>query len=171
MIFQTNYPGRCLAIFSVFFTFGGFFVVMMSIDLDREWRANNQFVEHRCVVASKDLIVPHFRGGYKPHISIRYTVNGKEFQAVTYSANDNWGHRRAEAQTILDHFEIGHEYPCWYDPDDPSRVVLARGYTWVEYLIGLVPLTVMILFGIGMYACWRLVRAGHGKENADATSA
>lgn len=170
-LFQTNYPGRCLAIFSVFFAFGCFFVMVMTLDFFREWKANTQFVEHTGVVVAKELTVPHFRGGYKPHISIRYAVNGQEFQATTYSANDSWGHRRAEAQAILDHFEIGHEYLCWYDPDDSSRVVLARGYTWVEYMVGLIPLTVMIVFGIGMYVCWRLLRTDHGKESADATSA
>ncbi|OAI48454.1 hypothetical protein AYO44_06985 [Planctomycetaceae bacterium SCGC AG-212-F19] len=157
-LFQTNYPGRCLTLFSVFFAFGCFFVVMMSMDLFREWRANNQFVEHQCVVVGKQLIVPHFRGGYKPHISIKYTVNGQEFQATTYSANDNWGHPRAKAQDILARFEMGREYPCWYDPDDPAKAVLARGYTWVEYLIGIVPLAIMIAFGIGMYACWQRLR-------------
>jgi len=130
---------------------------MMSIDFFQEWRANNQFVEHQCVVVGKDLRVPHGRrgGGYFPVISIRYTVDGQEFQATTYSANDNWGHPRAEAQDILARFEIGREYPCWYDPNDPARAVLVRGYTWVEYLVAIFPLAVMIVFGLGMYACWQ----------------
>src|ERR1700733_9235639 len=89
-LFQTNYPGRCLALFSVFFAFGCFFVVMMSLDLFREWKADNQFVEHTCVVVGEELTVPHFRGGYKPHVSIKYAVNGQQFQATTYSANDSW---------------------------------------------------------------------------------
>jgi hypothetical protein len=157
-LFQTDYPGRCLALFGVFFAFGCFFVVMMSLDLYREWRANNQFVEHTCVIVGKELTVPHFRGGYKVHISIRYAVNGQELQATTYEANDNWGHSRSDAQAILDRFEVGREYSCWYDPDDPAKAVLERGYTWAEYRIGIVPLAIMIVFGIGMYACWTRLR-------------
>ncbi len=169
-IFQTDYPGRCLAIFGVFFAFGCFFVVIMAMDLFREWSANNRFVERQCVVVSKELIVPHFRGGYKPHISIRYSVNGQEFEATTFGANDNWGHARSEAQYILARFAVGQKYPCWYDPNDPANVVLARGYTWREYEIGVIPLALMIVTGLGMYACWLRLRAGRRTPSASWTA-
>lgn len=158
VLFETNYPGRCLALFGLFFAFGCFFVVMMSMDLFREWKASNQFVEQKCVVVGKELIVPHFRGGYQPRISIKYTVNRQKFAATTYAANDNWGHSRSQAQDILARFAIGQEYPCWYDPDEPAKAVLVRGYTWQEYLIGIIPLAFMIATGLGMYACWQRLR-------------
>lgn len=153
-IFQTNYPGRCLMVFGLFFALGTFFAGMMAMDFYREWRANDQFVEHTCVIVNKHLTVGHFGAGSEPRFTIKYTVNGREFQATTYSANDSWGYKRQEAQAILDRFEIGREYPCWYDPKDPATVVLVRGYTSMEYLIAIIPLAVMIVFGTGMYVCW-----------------
>ena len=153
VVFETNYPGQCLALFLLIFAFSTFFVVMMTTDLFREWRVNNRFIEHRCLVEGKRIEVPHFRGGYKPHISIRYTVNGQEYKKAAYDVNDNWGHTRLQAQDILAGFTIGSEYPCWYDPDEPSKAVLIRDYTWREYLVGLIPFALMIATALGMYAC------------------
>ena len=50
-------------------------------------------------------------------------------------------------QAILDQFEIGQEYPCWYDPIDPHRVVLVRGYSPWLYVSLLIPLSFMIIGG------------------------
>jgi hypothetical protein len=116
----------------------------------------------------KELSVTHFRGGYKPQISIRYLVNGKQFVATTYDANGRWGHTRSQSQEILTRFEIGREYPCWYDPDDPAAAVLVREYTWREYLIGIIPLALMIATGLGMYACWKRLWTNRRTQTASS---
>jgi hypothetical protein len=54
---------------------------------------------------------------------------------------------RPAAQAILDQFEIGQEYPCWYDPIDPHRVILVRGYSPWLYVSLLIPLSFMIIGG------------------------
>ena len=38
--------------------------------------------------------------------------------------------------------------PCWYDPLDPERVVLVRGYSWWIYLVATVPV-IFIFVGAG----------------------
>jgi Protein of unknown function (DUF3592) len=171
-IFQTNYPGRCLAVFGFFFALGCLFIGIMARDFVREWRANNVFVEGTCVVTGKEVRRSRPGAGHWPRISIRYKVNGQELEATTYSANSSWPWSGTEAQAIIAQFEIGRHYPCWFDPDDPAEVVLVKGdYTWHEYRLGLIPLAIVIVFGIGMIACWRRLRAGDGKETAVTASA
>ena len=48
---------------------------------------------------------------------------------------------------MLDRFEVGEEYPCWYDPIDPHRAVLVRGYSGWLYLSLLIPLSFIVIGG------------------------
>ena len=158
-IFQTNYPGRCMALFGFFVVLGCLFLGIMARDFIREWRANNVFVEDTCVVVGKEVRRSRPGAGHWLRISIKYAVNGQEVQATTYSSNSSWPWSGSEAQAILARFEIGREYPCWYDPDDPAKVVVVRGdYRWGEYRLGLIPLAIVVVFGLGMYACWLRLR-------------
>jgi hypothetical protein len=57
---------------------------------------------------------------------------------------------RTSSQSILDLFQVGREYPCWYDPHDPTQVVLKRGYGVFAWLILLVPASFMAIGGGGL---------------------
>ena len=51
-------------------------------------------------------------------------------------------------------FAVGHTYPCWFDPERPSRVVLRRGPTGVALLA--VPLAIGLLrLAVGLRRAWR----------------
>jgi hypothetical protein len=59
-------------------------------------------------------------------------------------------------QAIVDSFQVGATYPCWYDPDRPDRAVLVRGQMWGAYVFLILPLGFLAVGGIGMLIAWKL---------------
>ncbi len=111
-----------------------------------EFRANRQFAETPCTIERVAIAETPAGDGvrYRPDITIQYTVSGQDYHTTTFNVQrDSFGTREtAEAKAAP--FEVGHEYPCWYDPIDPSRAVLVRGYSFFLYLVLLVPLSFIV---------------------------
>lgn len=135
--------------FGVFLVAGAvFFAVMFANLVIPEWRANRHFAEVPAVV---DRVVIHeteARDGsitYRPDIYIHYTVGGRRYHTVTYNVRrDTFGNRDA-ALACADQFTPGSEYPCWYDPMDPAKAVLVRGYSGFVYVVLLVPISFFVI--------------------------
>ena len=114
-----------------------------------EWRANHEFVETRCVVLEKYIAErPDSPPRYRPEFKIRYTAGGEEYTTATYDAAGVYFSERATCEQVLEGFEIGQEYPCWYDPQSPSSAVLRRGYSWIAWVVPLLP-AAFVAVGIG----------------------
>jgi hypothetical protein len=109
---------------------------LLSVTLLPEWRANHTYVEGRCVVLDKRVVeVPSRRAAncvYRAEFLIRYTVAGREHERWAYDAVRASTALRWPKERVLDDFIVGQEYPCWYDPADPSKVVMVRGYSWMS---------------------------------------
>jgi hypothetical protein len=133
--------------------FGLFFLLLvggpLALSLLPEWRANHFSVEGRCVVLDKRVAeFAHHKGvTWRPEFLIRYTVAGRQYEEWAYDAVRASTGLRGPNDRILDKFTVGKEYPCWYDPADPSRVVLVRGYSWMTY--GLLLAFVVLAFFTG----------------------
>jgi hypothetical protein len=110
------------------------------------------YVEGRCELLDKRLVENPPRrkainSTWRPEFLIRYEVDGKEYNAFAYRAvKSSSGWRWPEAR-VVERFTVGEEYPCWYDANDPSRVVLVRGFSWLTYL--LLPIFCVLLFFVG----------------------
>jgi len=115
-----------------------------------EWRANHQFVDHKCVVLETRLGKQEGGDGalYRPEIRIQYTVDGEKYVVWTYAVRGGYSASRAAVQEIVRTYQPGQEYPCWYDPADPSVAVLARSYSWWFWLTLAIPAS-FILIGVG----------------------
>jgi hypothetical protein len=136
-------PG-CAAVFCFGFFLAGsaFLYVIITHWLVPVWRANYAYVEHTCVVLDKRLVETEGDDGpvYRPEFLIRYAVDGRDYEIWTYEAARVSTNNRSGQQAVVEQFVVGRQYPCWYDPDDPGRAVLARGHPWLLYLFLLVPL-------------------------------
>jgi hypothetical protein len=138
---------------------------LMSLDFVPEWRANHFYVEGRCVLLDKRLVEyppsgKAMNSTYRPECLLRYTVAGREYQTWAYKATRTSSALRWPKERILESFTVGQEYPCWYDPADPSQVVLVRGYSWLSNSPLLVLFGVLAFFTVrGIY---RSVRAARG---------
>ena len=98
-----------------------------------EWRANRQFVATTCVVLDKRVgdrpATENEPAMYRPEFRIRYQVDDQESRrGRRLRRHDSCirpTRRRRRPWSI--EFEVGQEYPCWYDPIDPHRAVVLRG--------------------------------------------
>jgi hypothetical protein len=137
--------------FGTFFIVGcGAFAYMLAALIWPEWRANRQFAPTRCMVLDKQIgrSSAHNEAAFRPEFRIRYKVDDQEFlEEAVYDVTQLYTADEQAVKAVLDRFEVGHQYPCWYDPIDPHRVVLARGYSLWLYVSLLIPLSFIIIGG------------------------
>jgi hypothetical protein len=116
------------------------------------WRASHSYVEGICVVLDKRIGESHGDDGttYRPEIHIQYSVDGKDYDTWTYDAARVYSSGLKGKQAIINRYQIGGEYPFWYDPEDPSKAVLVRGFSWA-YLFILLPLVFVVVGAGGMW--------------------
>ncbi len=129
------------------------FLGMFSMLVWPEWRANRQFAETTCIVvdaqARHQPATENEPARYLPEIHIRYRVDGRVYEDKTYDVTKTYSADRQAVQDIVERYEVGKQYPCWYDPIDPRRAVLVRGYSGWLYLLLLIPISFMAIGGGG----------------------
>ena len=88
---------------------------------------------------------------YEPLLALRYVDNGREVIGTGYSTGSRLQIGRGSS-TIREYeqFKIGAHVPCWFDPDDPSHVVVLPGFGGA-YVFALLPL------GLLFAGVWALV--------------
>jgi hypothetical protein len=83
------------------------------------------------------------------------TITAKQLQHEVSTSD------RAGQQAIVDHYNIGQIYQCWYNPADPNQAILVRQINWVVILKGGGFLLLGILFAtIGILTLLGLFRPG-----------
>lgn len=133
-----------------------------------DWRTNNKYLPNSGEVLDKRLAAHTFdrdvRGRkvgthelYRPEIKIRYEVNSRAFEVWAYDGSSMYSDRDTQ-QAVLDSFEVGAIYPCWYDPEHPDKVVLERGTSLGAYLFLIVPVGFLTIGAVGCYIAWKLTR-------------
>ena len=60
---------------------------------------------------------------------MRYTVEGKVYEQDTYRIVKSSSSSKSSNQSVVDEFKVGGTYPCWYDPENPTRVVVERSFS------------------------------------------
>lgn len=133
-----------------------------------DWRVNNEFVEHRCVVRDKHLVERPGDSGtqYRAEFQIEYQVSGITYSIWTYDLQREFSSSAARAHAVLNEFAVDRSYPCWYDPRDPSVAVLVRRHSWWTWLLFVVPASFVII-GVGGLA-YRLMHLGASAERRAA---
>ena len=126
-----------------------------------EWRVNNFYAEGRCLLLDKR--VHEDEGLYRPELRIRYRVDGWDYETWAYNAVRSHSIWRWPKERFLARFTVGQEYPCWYDPDDHSRVVVVRGYGSFSYVTSAVLAVIVSLTGWGVFR-----RIRHARRRAAA---
>lgn len=145
------------------------FWLMLSQMILPEWRANRRFAPAECVVESKMIGAKEVDGKrmHRPEVLIRYELDGRTHHIWTYDVNHQlYPYNRAEVEEILQQFEIGKPYRCWYDPSDPQRVVLVRGYSWWLWLLLILPASFFVVGLVG--AVRALLQTGTSAERRAA---
>lgn len=141
-------------LFFTVFLLGGIvgLVVLYFTVVVPQWQANTEFVAHHCRVLGKKI---GEKPGddetlYRPEIQIEYSIQNEKFVVWTYDIwafdpSGGYSPGREDKQKILDRFQPGQQYPCWYDPEDPTRAVLVRDYTWWLALLFILPVSFILI--------------------------
>lgn len=86
-----------------------------------------------CKVLRKRIIQEETPGGgptmYLPEIDVEYVAGGAPRRFSGYAWWRAAWRSRNGAQKVLNRFDEGKAYPCWFDPADPSKATLTRGTT------------------------------------------
>lgn len=138
-----------------------------------EMEVDGSFVEGRCEILGKKLIEEEkrtrssrksgssrARTHYRPEFHIRYEVEGKSLEARTWRIVRSSSSSESAEQKVLARFEVGKTYPCWYDPANPSRVVVEKGVSAGGIILVALGGLFVLIGGVGLVlAPLRAVRA------------
>ncbi len=154
-------PWLTLFFAALFFAGWCFFLVVLTVFALPEWRVNQRFVPTRCTVLAKRLAAQYAGGepAYRPEILISYTVNGTTYSCWTYDITQAYRADREEVLAVLRRYRRHQRYRCWYDPADPRRAVLVRGFSGYVWLLLLLPVGLILVGGVGLAArllSWRI---------------
>lgn len=116
-------------------------------------------------IATRDMItVNQFRAEF------RFVPVDRPDEWLTEWTHDGtaaYSPSRDDAQQVLERYEIGKDYNCWIDPEDPTRILLDRGYRWWPWVVVLIPASLMIFGAVG---CVRTLRQWNASEEWQAVS-
>lgn len=123
-----------------------------------DYRVLTAFRETRCEVMDAAVSVDSRRGSgagrhdvvtFAPHFAVRYAGEQGPVAAVGFSTASRLRYTREDVVAVVDAMTSGGTAPCWYDPGDPRRVVLLRGFGGA-YVFALIPaalIAVLAAFG------------------------
>jgi hypothetical protein len=162
--------------------FFGFFLVMgslfllglLNIVVVPEWRVNHEFVHTEGTVLESLIAEKQAEaiGGdpadpplYRPEIIIEYRAGDTTYVGPAYDIHFDTGREysadRVAQVAVRDEFVKGETISVWYDPAE-------RGYTWMLWLLLLLPVAFIVVGGIGLVLT--LFRWGKSIEHHVATT-
>lgn len=147
----------CLAASLLSLLVGAGFLGLFATRAWRDVRIFTVWERTTCTIVSTDIASSRpskGRSSYRPEITFRYRVGRDAYQCTGWDswalAGDYGGGSYADYQRVLDRYEIGDSYPCWYDPADPSRAVLVRRVRPL-YVLAVLPLALVVLGALGIW--------------------
>lgn len=77
----------------------------------------------------------------KPEFAVRYQVDGRDRLSTGYDTGSSLrvGGGKAQLEKEFLEWNVGAQVPCWYDPQDPTDIVVKRGFGGA-YIFALLPL-------------------------------
>lgn len=159
-----------VASLAFFALIGGLFLITSSGLLLVELRANLVFVPTSGLVLDKRLVPTrglHDEHMDRPEVLVRYSVGGRKIETWTLGRLGFSYGSRSVCVGLLDRFQVGTRYTCWYDPSNPERAMLMRGFSWM--LIGMWLFSLALTGGCicAIYRCRRLQHGGRSRRSYD----
>jgi len=115
------------------------FLMLFGVMAWEDWRVLSTYRETRCEIV--DANFKHARASqttradgrpvearFKPVFSLRHASDGESHHALGFSTDSRLSYTTGEVAALLAAHRHGDAATCWVDPEDPGKVVLARGF-------------------------------------------
>lgn len=109
---------------------GGFLGAIYFSYLAPEVKAATRFLPTTCNIIDKTLetrVGSKHSKTYRVNFLVTYSVKNYTYKIWTYDISRGYSSFLTENKAILNKFDIGRSYPCWYDHDNPETAVLKKG--------------------------------------------
>jgi hypothetical protein len=99
---------------------------------------------------------------YYPKIRYQYSVGGKSYtgERISFSGGEG-GEEKSEAQAVVDRYLSGQKVIVYYDPKNPERAVLEKGFTWKTFM----PFAAGLGFLVVGIICFKAYRRNKNEQN------
>lgn len=110
------------------------------------------YQQGQCTITYGTTVYHSTKSGHYYTPDLQYIVSTRDGQQVTTEGYDAPRQQefdtQNEAQQVVDSYNVGHAYPCWYNPAYPLRAVLVfRGYTMDTFTVDYVLTSLGFLLG------------------------
>jgi hypothetical protein len=116
------------------------------------WQADYDFVQTTGTIVDSRIeetqVTAIDKPQYRARFRVEYEFDGLERQVWTLNASNDYSRDRAAEEALLEKYVVGEQYPVWFAPRDPDRVVLQRGGNWWIWLLVVIPIP-FITIGAG----------------------
>jgi hypothetical protein len=132
----------------------GFLSIFAALAYD-DWRSVTAFRQSTCGILDSRLRIETAPSSttvagrrttntnFEPLLALRYEDNGREVIGTGYSTGTRVSIGRG-ASTLREYeqFKVGAQVPCWFDPDDPTRIMVLPGFGGA-YFFAILPILLL----------------------------
>jgi hypothetical protein len=116
------------------------------------WQADYDFIKTTGTIVDARIeetqVTALDKPQYRARFRVEYEFDGVERRVWTLNASNDYSRDRAAESELLEKYVVGEQYPVWFAPRDPDRVVLQRGGNWWIWLLVVIPIP-FITIGAG----------------------
>jgi hypothetical protein len=134
--------------FAVLFACIGFIGFLYEEDIAPDKKVAEEFGVSSCNILAKSMGTSgKMIHRYRAEFLVNYLAGSAQYKSVA-SANGldySYTTNMDSQQEFLDEFEVGNQYPCWYDPSRPNIVVLVLRHNWTSTFPLIVPSAIALI--------------------------
>jgi len=133
-------------------------------------RVNYSYANTTCVILGKKaepLSKNSQYPGYQLKFLTLFQVNNKTYTSWTYDILNTIYTNPEAYKAVLNEIQIGKYYTCWYDPADPHKVVLKRGWDHISTIFFAITLIVALASFTAFYRWYHKRNAGLPEQTAN----
>jgi len=138
--------------FGIFLAMGLFFTFALLGDFAQTVESYS-WTETRCKVESAKVKQGSSDSPYSLQVRYFHELQGRSYYSTKVSTNSQGSSNYAEIDTRRKQLEASNSVPCYYNPENPSEVILEHASLWMG-LLALFPLVFVAVGAGGIYFAW-----------------
>lgn len=145
-------PGRQILFFIlqlIIFIFCVWYIQFIYyLDILPDKQVRESYLATNCTVLQEKISTQTGLGNsYRADFLVNYSINGMSYQAWVSGngLNRSFTSDRASQSDILTQFNMGSNYPCWFNPQNPKIVVLVLRHSWTSTFPLLIPCVIGLI--------------------------